>query len=200
VAAESLPANSAVSTSTGNSVGSLQSTSHPDCFNSSSSPVRSSHQPSTSELTLDSLKIVLQNNPKTKAIDLNKSHLTIEERKRVIAVSTSKLVELHSLYPSTDNKLTLASHLSIITGLPASVFFDRVSHRGYIVKYLDNMRSKSPLCQRKYTWKRKSASASHQLDPSISEQSIVEPGTLNDSFVGCARGVVDCNICGGLSI
>jgi hypothetical protein len=115
--AVSVPALSAGFTSTINSLG------NPDCRHSSSSPAHSSPQLSTPDLTLESLKSVLQNNPKTKAIDPSKGQLTIEERKRVIAVSTSRLVELHSLYPSTDIELSLASHLHVITGLPAAVFF-----------------------------------------------------------------------------
>ena len=189
-----------MSSSSQSTVSALSTGTNPECSSSLSHPATPLRQPSASTLTLESLKQVLADNPKTKAIDMNKTQLTIEERKRVTAVLTSKLVELHSLYPSTDKKATLAEHLGSITGLPSSVYFDKVSHRGYIVKYLDNLRSKAPSSMRKYTWKKKDELVQHKSNNPVIDEDATDAVTSNESFDSCARGIVDCNICGGFYI
>lgn len=123
--------------------------------------------------------------------------MTIEDRKRVIAVATSRLVELHSLYPSTEQKKKLASLLSTVTGLPPSIFFDHVSHRGYIPKYLDNLRSKSPASQKKYTWKKKAQPSSSTGNDNQIPDNTDHMNITDASFDGCARGLVNCGTCGG---
>jgi hypothetical protein len=93
--------------------------------------------------------------PKTRNIDFGKSIINIEERKKVVAVATTKLVEVHTAYPSTESKLQLTRMLSDVSGLPQDVLFDRVSHKGYINRYLDNLRCKMSPSKHRYTWKKK---------------------------------------------
>lgn len=142
----------------------------------------------------------LKSHPKTRDIDFGKSIISIEERKKVVAVATTKLVEVHTAYPSTESKLQLARMLSDVSGLPQEVLFDRVSHKGYINRYLDNLRCKMSPSKRRYTWKKKL-----QVDQSV----VVTPGTSSlasngvltvnngQSTQGCPRGISDCILCRG---
>jgi hypothetical protein len=67
--------------------------------------------------------------------------LAIKHHKKVVAVATSKLVEMEGLYPSSESKIRIAGLLADVIGLPPTALFDSVSRRGYLNKYLDNLRA-----------------------------------------------------------
>jgi len=135
---------------------------------------------------------LLKRHPKTRDIDLTKT-LTIEQRCKIVSVCVSKLVESESLYPNTASKLNLADRLQDVTGIPASAFFDSTSHRGYINKYLENIRAKSSPSKRKYSWS-KPASASSKRKQSSSTR---EDASTTDLPEGCPRGKIGCCLCKG---
>lgn len=115
----------------------------------------------------------------------------------------SKLVEMEELYPSSESKLRLAGFLADVTGLPSTALFDSDSHRGYVNKFLDNLRAKQSPSKRRYSWKKKEAQVAVsacstvgggvQSDPTSSNT----PNQTNPD--GCYRGLANCNLCQGMA-
>jgi hypothetical protein len=128
-----------------------------------------------------------------------------------VAVATSKLAELESPYPSTDSKVRLARLLSDITGLPPASLFDSVTHRGYVSKFLENLRRKMSPSKRKFTWRKKlqletgvagSSGTRHKTVQKDAEHGVIcdenTNGNVSTSSVCCPRGVPACNLCEGM--
>jgi hypothetical protein len=135
---------------------------------------------------------LLKRNPKTGGIDFSNRNLSVDERKKVVAVGTSKLMETDSAYPSRAAKLRLAQLLSEVSGLPSVVFFDPVSHRGYIAKKLENLRVKLSPSKRLYSWKkRKTVCEEESAD-------VTNAVVCENSVEGCPRGMSGCSLCRGV--
>lgn len=133
----------------------------------------------------------LKRNPKTSHIDFAGRHLSVDDRKKVVSVGTSKLMETNSAYPSREAKIRLAKLMSDVTGLPSGVFYDPVSHRGFIAKKLENLRVKISPSKRQYTWKRKSTVNA------INSSEVTNETSTSNSLQGCPRGKNGCSLCTG---
>jgi hypothetical protein len=145
----------------------------------------------------DSLIEMLRKNSKTQDIKFNEDRtITVGQRKKIVAVCTSKLIETESAYPCTASKKKLASLLSQLTKIPESAFFEPKTFKGFISSYLENVRAKLSPSKRRYSWSNKArsnhgiASQSMQADGTTTECAIPEAGT-------CPRGLTDCELCQG---
>jgi hypothetical protein len=135
---------------------------------------------------------LLKRNPKTSGLDFSNRNLSVDERKKVVAVGTSKLMETDSAYPSRAAKLRLAQLLSEVSGLPSVVFFDPVSHRGYIAKKLENLRTKLSPSKRLFSWKKRKTVCEEE------SAGVTNAVICENSVEGCPRGMSGCSLCRGV--
>lgn len=144
--------------------------------------------------SLETLVCYFKSHPKTAHNDFSKQLFSPMERKNLVSVCVSKMVDCYSCYPSTDVKLKAARLLADVTKLPAEVYFDKIHHKGYINSCLDNLRMKLPSTQRKYQWQKKCTNTKETVSRRHTATEPVER-RLEDS--SCARGLENCEICEG---
>jgi hypothetical protein len=70
----------------------------------------------------------------------NGGALTVKQRQDISRITIHKLIATHGNYPPKETRRKLAGLLGDILGLPTHVFYDEVTHDGFIVRGLENAR------------------------------------------------------------
>jgi hypothetical protein len=176
------------------------------------SPVTNNSRPgSECFLTNEAFRAFLLAHPKSRrfAAELAEGKYSTAARRAVTQVTTAKVVEAYSNYPSKNEKVLVSQLLARVTGLSMLDFFDPQTHRGYLAKDLDNLRRKLPDCEKRWVWKQESRGSSFKkkgIDttkattselpalPNLQQHDSSQLGDLESSS-GCCRSIADCEFC-----
>lgn len=142
---------------------------------------------------------------------------SILARRVITQVSAAKMVEVYGNYPSTAMKLEVSCFLAKLTGLAAADFFDAKSHKGFLVKDLENLRRSLPTADKRWVWKaeakfeakkRKVCADGVPLLPNlpplggnvemIATASVLQTDPCSANTRRCPRKTVNCPFCNGL--
>jgi hypothetical protein len=148
---------------------------------------------------------------KTREIDSTKPLLTVIERRRVLAVVTSKFAAQKSRYPPTASKVKVAQMLSEITRLPQAALSDSVTRRSYVNTFLEKLRCKLSPSKRRYSRQKlqlhtelpsdKAATFKENVQVELDDDSSFRIDRVNNvgiSFEGCSCGLPACTLCEGM--
>lgn len=117
----------------------------------------------------DVLLEILKKHPKTKPFFSERSRPVdaVVKRQKAIYVASKLAIDEFGNYPTTEQKLHIASLLGCLLDLPPAVIFDQEHHTGYLPCALDNRRRQLDAPAKKFTWKRKMLSSSRPSDTDV---------------------------------